>query len=120
MADAPAYGFGSTGKSWLPQPESFAALAVDQEDGVPGSTLEFYRAAISLRRERGLGDGSVSWLKSTAHELSFENRGVQVIVNFGPEPIALPDRATVLLASDDGAIADGSLLPNRAVWLDLE
>jgi alpha-glucosidase len=120
VADAPAYGFGSTGKSWLPQPESFAALAVDQEDGVPGSTLEFYRAAISLRRERGLGDGSVSWLKSTAHELSFENRGVQVIVNFGPEPIALPDRATVLLASDDGAIADGSLLPNRAVWLDLE
>ncbi len=120
VADAPAYGFGSTGKSWLPQPESFAALAVDQEDGVPGSTLEFYRAAISLRRERGLGDGSVSWLKSTAHELSFENRGVQVIVNFGPEPIALPDRATALLASDDGAIADGSLLPNRAVWLDLE
>jgi alpha-glucosidase len=119
VSDAPAYGFGSTGKSWLPQPESFAALAVDQEEGVPGSTLEFYRAAISLRRERGLGDGSVSWLRSTAHELSFENRGVQVLVNFGPEPIALPADAAVLLASDDGAIADGSLLPDRAVWLEL-
>jgi alpha-glucosidase len=119
VAEAPAYGFSPSGRSWLPQPESFASLAVDREDGVPGSTLEFYRAAIALRREYALGDGSIDWRVSSPDELSFDNAGVRVVVNFGSAPIPLPSELRVLLTSDDSAIADGSLLPNRAAWLAL-
>ena len=58
-ADGPSLGFGPSGTPWLPQPESYKALAVDQQVGVPGSTLEMYRAALRLRREHGLGLGEV-------------------------------------------------------------
>ncbi len=40
----PSYGFGANG-AWLPQPPSFAAYAVEAQDGVEGSTLELYRTA---------------------------------------------------------------------------
>lgn len=116
-ATAPAYGFSESGRSWLPQPDSFAAFAVDAEDGVPGSTLEFYRSAIALRREHGLGEGALDWRTATADELSFENGDVRVIVNFGAAPRELPEGAIVLLASDDTAVRDGRLQPDRAVWL---
>ncbi|MEO8518585.1 MAG: glycoside hydrolase family 13 protein, partial [Dermatophilaceae bacterium] len=32
--DRPSYGFGPTGLTWLPQPASYAALAVDRQQGV--------------------------------------------------------------------------------------
>src|SRR5690606_23427403 len=35
-ADAPAYGFSPTGRSWLSQPESFARYALDRQRGVEG------------------------------------------------------------------------------------
>src|SRR5699024_2063426 len=44
--EAPAYGFSPTGRSWLPQPEVFGELAADVQEGVEGSTLEMYRAAL--------------------------------------------------------------------------
>ena len=49
--DQPSYGFGPSDKSWLPQPASYAALAVDRQVGVRGSTLELYRALLAARRE---------------------------------------------------------------------
>ena len=51
VADAPSYGFGPTEKSWLPQPPAYGELAVDQQTGVEGSTLELYRTLLRLRRE---------------------------------------------------------------------
>src|SRR5689334_20822326 len=56
-SDAPAYGFSPNGASWLPQPGTYGELAPDRQRGVEGSTLELYRAALRLRRERGLGRG---------------------------------------------------------------
>ncbi|MCU1551151.1 MAG: hypothetical protein JWR36_1711, partial [Glaciihabitans sp.] len=47
QSDKPGFGFGPTGKTWLPQPEIFGELAVDRQDGVLDSTLEFYRSAIA-------------------------------------------------------------------------
>ena len=44
--DAPAYGFNTTGASWLPQPAAYGALAVDRQQGVPGSTYELYRTCL--------------------------------------------------------------------------
>jgi alpha-glucosidase len=117
VADAPGYGFGPTGATWLPQPDSFKALAEDRQDGVAGSTLEFYRAALRLRRELALGRGTLAWNDSSASVLDLTNGGVRVMLNFGPAPIALPAGSEVVLASDDTAVFDGTLQANRAVWL---
>ena len=56
-ADAPASGFSPTGSSWLPQPATGRRTRATPRQGVPGSTLEFYRDALALRREHALGTG---------------------------------------------------------------
>ncbi|MFC3127549.1 alpha-amylase family glycosyl hydrolase [Pseudoroseomonas globiformis] len=48
-AQRPAAGF-STGKPWLPLPASHHALAVDRQEGDPGSLLQVWRRALGLRR----------------------------------------------------------------------
>jgi alpha-glucosidase len=116
-AEQPAYGFSQSGKSWLPQPESFAALAVDQQYGNAGSTLELYRSAIAERRERQLGVGELEWQLATKEVLHFSNSGVRVVVNFGHHPLPLPRNLSVLIESEPGAVDGNELAPNCAVWL---
>ena len=116
-ADSPGFGFGPTGATWLPQPPEFEQLAVDRQDGVTGSTLEFYRSALALRRELGLGEGDVQWRLATRDILNFANGDLTVVANFGHVPVPLPHGLTVALASQDDSIVDGELLPNRTVWL---
>ena len=117
VGDAPGYGFGPSGKTWLPQPGAFGALAADRQLGVAGSTLEFYRDALALRKRLALGSGSVSWNVANGELLDLENSGVRVVVNFSGQPIALPTDFAVLLASQPDAVSDGALRPNAAVWL---
>jgi alpha-glucosidase len=117
-----ANGFNETGAAWLPQPESYRELAYDRQLGVAGSTLELYRAALALRRERRLGSGGFSWLADHCGEssLGFENRGVWVLHNFGDQPIALPvDRSLLVASAELPRAADGAQLlgPNQTVWL---
>jgi alpha-glucosidase len=116
-SDHPGFGFGPTGKTWLPQPASFGELAVDRQDGVAGSTLELYRAALLLRRGRALGSGDLVWNISSPSVLHFSNSGLRVVVNFGRTPIPLPHGLRVILASGAGAVNVGELQPNHAVWL---
>ncbi len=62
-AAAPAAGFSPSGEAWLPQPGFWPAYARDVQRGVPGSTLEFYRAALAARRDAGLATGrSSGWM----------------------------------------------------------
>jgi alpha-glucosidase len=120
--DSPSYGFGPSDLTWLPQPASYASLAVDRQVGVDGSTLELYRALLAIRRERGLGLGSLSWLEGFPQDvLAFvnapaEGERVLVITNFGAEPAVVPGGAQLLLAS--GALGDGGTVPtDTTVWL---
>src|SRR4029079_11484167 len=77
QGDQPSYGFGPSEKTWLPQPASYAALAVDRQVGDPGSTLELYRALLAARRERALGAGSLSWLEGCSEDaVAFVNVSV--------------------------------------------
>lgn len=117
----PSYGFGPTDRTWLPQPASYAALAVDHQLGVEGSTLELYRALLSARRERALGVGSLTWLEGYSEQVvAFVNgsagKEVLVITNFGPAPVPLPVGARTLLSS--GPLDDGGGVPaDTTVWL---
>jgi alpha-glucosidase len=111
VADAPAYGFSPSGRSWLPQPPTWSRYALDAQRGKDGSTYEMYRAALALRRSLGLGRGSLAWLEPVPdNTVAFVNGEVLVLTNLAAEPVALPSGATVLLASTPLDEAD----PNKA------
>ncbi len=113
-SDAPGLGFGPTGKTWLPQPDSYALLARDRQVGVTGSTLELYRSALGLRRDHRLGQGTLEWLDTPQEVIGYRNSAVTVIANIGDRPIPLP-AGELLLTSDE--LTDSLLPPDTTVWL---
>ena len=115
-SDAPGLGFGPTGKTWLPQPESYAPLARDRQVGADGSTLEMYQSALALRRAFKLGAGSLEWgIDRGADAIAYRNGEVTVISNMGSKSVPLP-AGEVLMASQD-LPADGMLPPDVTAWL---
>jgi alpha-glucosidase len=137
--DAPSFGFGPSESTWLPQPAAYGEYAVDQQEGVQGSTLELYRELLRVRRERGLGTGGLGFVEGLGPDVvAFENTGdgntgngnpgdgntgtgqvsTLVIANLGADPVALPEGVTVLLASGplDGA---GRVPTDTTVWASI-
>lgn len=103
-AAAPSFGFGPTDAAWLPQPAQWATLARDIQSDDPGSTLSLYRALLGLRREFGLGAGSLEWVDEFGPEvLAFRNGGVLVISNFGDAPVPLPEGTVIAASCHHGA-----------------
>jgi alpha-glucosidase len=113
-ADAPAAGFSTTGASWLPQPETWGSYARDAQRGVPGSTLEFYVAALAARREHKLASGLIEWLDTDADVLAFRNGDLTIVANTGLTPVPLP-AGEIVVAS--GPAGDGVLPGDTTVWL---
>ncbi len=114
-ADAPTYGFSTAGRSWLPQPADWAGYARDAQRGVPGSTLELYRAALALRESHDLGFGSVEWVEGYGDDVvAFRNGPVTVLANLGDAPVTLPAGA-VVLASE--GIDNGIVPTDVTVWI---
>ena len=85
----------------------------------PTSVLTLYRTALKLRAGHpALGDGELEWLEAGDAVLAFRrDPGFACWVNLGSEPVALPDGATLLLASQD--LIDGRLPADTAAWLAL-
>jgi alpha-glucosidase len=105
-------GFNQTGKAWLPQPASYAALSRDQQVGKPDSTLTMYQAALKLRSELKLGEGSFDWV-SKDEVLAYQNGRIRVVHNFSTQPVKL--EGELLISSMP--LAAGSLLPNDTAWV---
>lgn len=113
-ADEPGLGFSPTGRTWLPQPESYRDLAADQQVGVPGSTWSLYRDALALRKAHALGDGAVEWSSGFGDDaVAFSNGDITVVTNVRGAAIALPE-GEILLGSAD---IDGELPTDATVWL---
>ncbi|MBL1096909.1 glycoside hydrolase family 13 protein [Streptomyces coffeae] len=123
------YGFGphAGGPSWLPQPDSWAALSVEAQTGRPGSTLELYREALAIRGTHpALGAGeSVEWLTAPDGVLAFRRRAYgegpdfACTVNTTGEPVTLPVPGRALLSSDGeppGCDGEFTLPADTAVW----
>jgi alpha-glucosidase len=110
----PSLGFSSV-SPWLPQPADWADLSWAKQDGDPASTLELYRNVLALRRKFGTDD-SLTWIETGPAVLSFaRSNGLVCVVNFGAQPVPIPD-GDLLLASGD--LADGGLLPtDTAAWV---
>ena len=119
--DSPSYGFGPGERPWLPQPESYGALAVDQQDGVPGSTLELYRTLLRIRRDLDLGEGSLTAVDLgpdvIAYDVTSGASTLRVILNLGDADIELPSGTEVLASSEPDVAA--TLPTDTAVWLRL-
>lgn len=123
-SDLPGYGFGdytaSDAGPWLPQPAAFKRYAVDRQEGIAGTTLEFYRSALAFRAEYRLGAGDLVWspLNNPGDGvLSFNNGSVLVFANLGTALVDLPGDHQVALSSSAEAVEGGRLAPNAAVWM---
>jgi alpha-glucosidase len=120
VRDAPSFGFGPSERTWLPQPEVYGEYAVDQQEGVEGSTLELYRTLLRVRRERDLGTGGLEEAPGFGPDVvALVNTGqgqrTLVLANLGAAPVRLPDGASVLVAS--GPLTEAGEVPtDTAVW----
>lgn len=119
-ADAPGFGFGPSGETWLPQPPVYRAYAADRQAGVAGSTLELYRSLLRLRRELSLGTGSLAFVEGFADDVvalangGVDRRQVLVLANLGDAPVQLPAGAEVLVSSEP--LVDGLVPTDVTVW----
>ncbi|MSS00432.1 alpha-amylase, partial [Arthrobacter sp. BL-252-APC-1A] len=120
VADAPSYGFSSTGKSWLPQPDEWKDLSRDLQARDPDSTLNVYREALSLRRDLSLGHGSLGWWPEHDDKgvVSLVNGNILALMNMGTEAVELP-AGEVLVRSVPEAGTNGFLAPDTSVWIRL-
>jgi alpha-glucosidase len=115
--DAPPYGFADQPvRTWLPQPEGWAAITAEAQAADPESMLSLYREAFRLRRDLpALGDGELTYTDAGPDTLVFTREpGFTFAANFGSEPTVLPP-GEVLLAS--GSLENGLLPADIAVWL---
>jgi len=115
--DATAFGFNTTGESWMPQPSVFGSLARDQQNGTPGSTLELYKHLLALRAQHSLGRGTIEWIENTYDGVvALTNNGIAVVTNVDHAPVALPD-GDILMATGD--LVDGALPRDTTAWVKL-
>jgi alpha-glucosidase len=117
--DRPPYGFSrnGAGRPWLDQPDDWAGLTVAAQSEITTSMLSLYRTGLRFRRAAPWsGDGGLRWIPAAESVLAFA-RGDRFacFVNFGPDPVALPDGADILIASNE--VEGGALPPDTTVWL---
>ena len=113
-------GFSTTGKSWLPQPASYAIYARDKQEGVAGSTLELYKRLLKERKALALGAGNFRWAPEfqDKNTLAYINNGVLVLSNFGPDPVVVP-AGEVLVTTQHDLTVEGELEHDQTVWIKL-
>ena len=94
----PSFGFGPADKAGCPSPPSTARYAVDQQDGVEGSTLELYRSLLEYRRRAPARHGGLALVEGFADDVVALGNSARegehtplVVANLGAEPVALPD-----------------------------
>ena len=116
----PSFGFNTTGKSWLPAPESFKRYARDAQEGVPGSTLELYKRLIKERKEFAMGSGEFRFAPeySSDSTLGYVNNGVLVISNFGPDSVNVP-AGKLLVTTQHDLTVEGVLEHDQTAWIKL-
>jgi alpha-glucosidase len=122
--DEPSHGFGPGEDPWLPQPEAYGELAVDQQAGVEGSTLELYRTLLEYRRRHRFGHGGLTWdTRCSDTVIAYRNvsgdgaRTLLVVTNTGTEPVALPEGQVI--AASGSLTEDGAVPQDTTAWVRL-
>jgi alpha-glucosidase len=123
------YGFGPAGSelSWLPAPATWQNLSVAAQAGVPGSTLELYRAALRIRHVHPAltaGAGGVVWLEAEPGVLAFsralDGAVLTCVVNVSGAPALIDGYGQPAVASEKLTVrGSGHLLPvDAAAWFE--
>ena len=98
-------------------PDWFGPVSAAAEQGDPTSTLEFYRAAIALRRNLLTTDESLTFLDAPDDVIAIRRgSGIECWLNVGTVEVELP-AGEVLLSSIAGDRPTGRLAPDEAVLL---
>ncbi|WP_435528736.1 beta-galactosidase BglA [Mesorhizobium robiniae] len=110
----------STGRPWLPVPDSHRARAVDVQNGDEKSVLASYRAMLALRRQHvALVQGSIRFLDAEGDVLAFIREGggekLLCVFNFAVESANWPlppdvDVAETVGHGDTGAVLQDKIL----------
>ena len=113
-------GFSTTGKSWLPQPDSYKRYARSAQEGVAGSTLELYKALLKARRQFDMGNGEFRWAPEyiTESSLAYINNGILVLSNFNGDPVVIP-AGEILATTQHDLTIEGELEHDHTVWIKL-
>ncbi len=112
---APPFGFSTNPVTWLPIPPEWARLTVERQAADDGSTLNFFRELIRLRRNVFRFHGNhVEWVRHDENVLAFRSGGVLCVLNAGDRAVPL-DGGRLLAASS--ALTGGRLAPDSAAWL---
>jgi len=116
-ASGASLGFGANG-AHLPQPDWFAALAVEREEEDPDSMLSLYRRALELR-DRLQSEELFEWVKTGVDDVLRFRRadGWEVVTNFGDRAFSMDLTDAVLTSSPGGP---GELPAASTVWLHRE
>lgn len=122
-AEAPSFGFGPSERTWLPQPAAYRAYAVDQQDGVPGSTLELYRHALHMRRERGIGLAGLDLIDGLGEDVvavqltAADGTVTTAVANLGATQVDLPPELGDILLASAPVDTEGTLPVDTTAWL---
>jgi alpha-glucosidase len=112
------YGFSDGPQPpWLPQPPQWAALSVQAQQADPASTLNLYRQALRLRRDRpDLHTQPLTWHSPPDAELLVLSRGAfTCAVNLGSSEAKVSGvDGEPLVAS--APISGATLPPDAAAW----
>ncbi|MCF3138842.1 glycoside hydrolase family 13 protein [Paenarthrobacter sp. AR 02] len=120
-ADANA-GFGDGKDPWLPQPESWPALARDKQESDPASHLNLYRALLAERAALRLGEGSLAWVEDycSGSSLAYLNGNILVVMNTAHQPMPMPPGELILRSSRHVSAepqAADQISSGETVWL---
>ena len=116
--------FGFTqGNPWLPLPESWKDLSIDQQEADPESSLHLYRRALKARQNSFKGEREITW-SETGHAdlLAFERGNVLLLLNASKVEKSYLAPGELLLSSDLGITSDGNeikLPAATACWVAL-
>lgn len=118
--DGESFGFSETGNQWLPMPSDWADYSREAQETDEDSTLNLYKDALRIRKEKNLGAGSFAWMPEHSHGgvVAFINGTTLVITNMTDVTIPTPE-LPVILGSEPHAGENHKLQANQTVWLDL-
>jgi alpha-glucosidase len=95
----------TSGTPWLPLTDKWKELTVEKQNAEPKSTLNLYRAALKLRRDHLIDQGSITWLESPDHGLKSDSllavrRGnISIYMNLSNSPAEVEVTGKLLVVS---------------------
>ncbi|MBI3429479.1 MAG: ABC transporter permease, partial [Actinobacteria bacterium] len=117
------FGF-TTAEPWLPIPQEWALLTIENQTGDATSSLEMYRAAIEIRRNRFRDQNDFEWTMTPNGSglISYRRGGIEVILNTGAGRVLFNNSGRLLLSSDGGVQSGNTEIEvggNACIWVEI-